>query len=132
MVLSCATLAATPYQRPWGQSGSEGAEVYHREPGPRRYNPWEKFRDEAKGQRDTEQSGQSMPRYREKKKLTLPERNLPQFFDGRGVPSDNYPLSAPGYAPYGWGGVGGPMPWGYPAPPMYLAPGAYPWRYRGW
>lgn len=132
VVMSCAVLAAPPQVRPWGQSVTDEVETYHRDPGPRRYNPWEKFRNQADRKRDAAQAEHVAPRYREKKKLSYQERKLPQFYDGRGVPSGSYPYPVPGYYPYNWGGTGAPMQWGYPYQMMYPGLGYPQWGYGGW
>lgn len=114
--------------RPWGQGVTEGITPYQREPGPRRYNPWARLRDEP---RESETKEKSTPRYREHKKQTMPERKLPQFYDQRGVPAEYYPFPGQGVAPYSWGSnVMGP--WGYAYQPMWPGPGFMPWGYGGW
>jgi len=129
-LLSADLAAAPPGQRPWGQSADSGSEVYHRELGQRRYNPWSRLRDVEQGESRSEEA--RPPRYIERKKQTLPERDLPQFYDRRGVPNEGYFAPGPGAYPPAWGGMRAPMPWGTPYQPMFPPMGLQPWGYGGW
>lgn len=129
MLTASLSRAAPETARPWGQNVHEGAEVYRWQPGPRRYNPWAKLRDD-KGAEHSSGVEQAPPRYREREKQAFQERQLPQYLDGRGVPVSGFPPPRFGYYPYGWGGM--PTPWGSFYHPMGPVPAFSPWGYGGW